>query len=156
MNRYVSFMSFLWLGLMSWQCSIQNDSTPFDPLQLEGLWQAEGTIIFYQYWQQTTDSSMTGMSFSLNGADTIPIERVSINFNKDNISLEKINIGHTETAPQLFAQSESKPHRLIVKNLQNSYPSTIEYHLFNDSLLTVTMANSRGNQQKRFELKKTK
>lgn len=120
------------------------------------MWQSQGTIVFYEQWKMVDDAAFVGVSFSINGKDTLILEKMRIAIENQSLVYEATVANQNNGRTVRFLQTAAAAERLVFENLQHDYPNRISYIMVNDSTLTTIIENSNGNKQKRFELKKIK
>lgn len=158
-NQYIKrilFFGFLCALISLGSCRNHSFKRQFQLRNIVGLWQSQGTIVFYEQWQMTDDSAFSGVSFSINGMDTLVLENMRIVYEHQRLVYEATVPNQNKGRGIRFLQTESAKDRLVFENLQHDYPNRISYIMINDSILTTIIENSRGNKQKKFELKKIK
>lgn len=154
--KRIIFFVILYALISLGSCRNHSFKNHFEVQNLIGLWQSQGTIVFYERWQMTDDSAFLGVSFSINGTDTLVLEHLRIAKEHQNLVYEATVPNQNKGLSIRFIQTESATDRLVFENLQHDYPNRITYIMINDSSLTTIIENSNGNKQKRFELKKIK
>lgn len=152
-NRII-FLGILCASISLGSCMNHGFKHPFQLQNIVGLWQSQGTIVFYEQWQMTDDSAFVGVSFSINGMDTLVLENMRIAAEHQSLVYEATVLNQNKGRVIRFMQTESETDRLVFENLQHDYPNRISYIMINDSILTTIIENSKGNKQKKFELKK--
>jgi hypothetical protein len=158
-NQYIKkiiFFGVLCVLISLGSCQNSGFKRQFQLQNIVGLWQSQGTIVFYEQWQMTDDSAFVGVSFSINGMDTLVLENMRIASEGQGLVYEATVPNQNKGRGIRFIQTESAADRLVFENLQHDYPNRISYIMINDSILTTIVENSKGNKQKKFELKKIK
>jgi len=128
-----------------------------------GLWKSEGNLVFYERWVQLTDSSLSGMGFSISSIDTLYSESFRVDYLHDTLCFFFI-LDNPEHADPLHRQNNGLeiPFKLvkwcngswIFENPVYAYPNRIIYKLVDDSTLFARRENLRGNKAIEFRFKK--
>ncbi len=119
---------------------------------LEGEWQSYRGVEFNENWRFVDDSRIEGEGFSLNGSDTSFFETLRIERVGDSIYYI-VGLGEESQRVDFLLTDASESSWTFV-NPENDFPSIIDYVIEEDSLLTVTISNIRGNKKQFFYLKK--
>jgi len=117
-----------------------------------GNWQSHKGIAFNENWRFVNQNVFEGEGFSMNGSDTAFFEKVKIEKVGDSVYY-KVLINKSNKTVDFLLTEASKSNWTFV-NPTNDFPSIINYNIENDTLLTVTISNIRGNKEQFFYLKK--
>ena len=152
LNRYL-LKSLLLIPLFLTSCYNPSVSDIMgDLIALEGEWDSYKGVKFSENWRVVDDHHLQGEGFSLNGADTVFFETLSIIRESDSIYYS-ISFAE-ENGDVNFLLTEATKNSWTFINPENAFPSIIVYQIEKDSLLTVTISNIRGNKEQFFYLKK--
>lgn len=121
---------------------------------LAGTWQASEGPILYEAWHIRPDSSLHGISFSVNQADTLLLEEMRIDYVEDNWHLFVHIPDEGSSEETAFALVKQEKSSWVFENAENEYPNRIIYNILSDSTLYARIENMRGNQQKEFHFKR--
>ena len=117
---------------------------------ISGKWKSYKGVKFNENWRINKNNVFNGVGFSMNGADTVFFERRKIEQIGDSIYYKVLLNKQNETIDFLLTKASNNEWKFV--NYNNDYPSIIIYSIKNDSLLTVTTSNIRGNKKKIFYL----
>ncbi len=144
---------FLLLPIFVSSCSNLSRSDSMNNLKaLEGEWQSYRGVEFNERWRLVDDNCIEGEGFSLNGIDTSFFEILRIEKVGDSIYYI-VELGN-ESQSVDFLLTDASENSWTFVNSENDFPSIIDYVVEEDSLLTVTISNIRGNKKQFFYLKK--
>lgn len=119
---------------------------------LSGVWTSYEGVQFNEKWWIVNDSLMKGIGFSMKDSDTAFSEYLSLKRVGDSVyygAFVPENDGYI-----YFSLSEARRGKWTFENQHHDYPNIITYDLKNDTLLTATTSNIRGNKKIEFKLKK--
>ncbi len=119
-----------------------------------GNWQSYKGVKFNENWIFVNENVFEGKGFSMNGTDTAFSEKLKIEKVGDSIYYKVILDDNMVSVDFLLTEATINSWTFV--NPNNDYPSIIKYLIKNDSLLTVTTTNIRGNKKQFFYLKKVK
>jgi hypothetical protein len=136
--RYITFMSLVFLFCCKNSGDIQTlePKTSFD--WLIGGWKRSndkvGQVTF-ENWSKTNDSLYTGISFTLQGTDTIFSEKVNLLKKGDHWSYD---VALPEASlPFSFGLTQITDSSFICENPTNDFPKMISYQIRGDSLFAT-------------------
>lgn len=113
---------------------------------LEGLWKMEtskGPI--FEQWSKTDDSTLTGQSFRVNGADTLIIETIRLVQDRDGIAYIPAVTNQNDGKPVRFQLIGHENNRFTFENPEHDFPQRIIYTLITpDSLVARIEGLSKG------------
>lgn len=147
---FVSLLVFLF------SCNASNEDKSTSLKSLAGLWKSEGNLVFYEKWEQLADSSLKGMGFSINGADTLVSESIRIATLNDTLYYFATVYRQNKGFEIPFKLVRSDKSGWVFENLTHDYPNRIIYKVLNDSMLFARTENMRGNKPIEFKFKKVK
>ena len=148
-----SLLLFLLLPIFVSSCSNHSRSDSMNNLRvLEGEWQSYRGVEFNESWRFVDNNSIEGEGFSLNGSDTSFFETLRIRRVGDSIYYT-VGLGKESKRVDFLLVDASESSWTFV-NPENDFPSIIDYVIEENSLLTVTISNIRGNKKQIFYLKK--
>ncbi len=142
----------LFIGLLT-GCYHPSPQEAFEDMKaLQGKWASTGQTLFNEQWQVVSDTLMTGSGFSLNGKDTVFMERLKIFRTGDSIWYA------AQPGPKkdyvFFKLDDAGYRHWTFKNPENDYPGIIRYKLKRDTILQTRTTNIRGNKEVIFTFKK--
>lgn len=148
---------FLILGIiisvMASSCYRPAPKQSFQDLKsLAGSWATYEGFSFNENWEVVNDSLMSGLGFSMNGTDTAFSELMKIYQTKGDVFLAAKTDEH-EGFVDFKLEKAGKDYWEFV-NPENEYPQIIRYEFHNDTLLTATISNIRGNKETAFRFTK--
>lgn len=139
------------LGLFLVAC---NAPKPTETIyKLAGDWKTTKGPVLYESWKIKPDSTLLGSSFSVNGSDTLMIEKMQLIRLGDSL-VYKVNAGTQKTVS--FGLAKATKNSWTFENHTHDYPNRIIYKLINDSMLNAQIENSAGNKVIAFHFKKIK
>jgi hypothetical protein len=119
---------------------------------LNGEWVSYKGVKFNENWRVIDNYNIEGEGFSLNGIDTVFFESLSVVRKSDSVYYR---VSFPEENNDVdFLLTEAHKTKWIFINPENDFPSIIIYQVEEDSLLTVSISNIRGNKEQFFYLKK--
>jgi len=118
---------------------------------IEGNWESYKGVGFNENWRLANDSLFEGEGFSMNETDTVFFENLRI-YKKSGSVFYSVGLTEGENVDFLLTNTSSTSWEF--RNPKNEFPSIIKYHLENDSLLSISIANIRGNKEQFFYLKR--
>lgn len=121
--------------------------------KLVGDWKTTKGPAMYESWKIDADSILVGLAFSVNGSDTLMIEKMQLIHLSDSL-VYKVNVGSQKTVS--FVLAKATKNSWIFENKAHDYPNCIIYTLLNDSILHAQTENSAGNKVIEFNFKKIK
>jgi hypothetical protein len=119
---------------------------------IAGNWKSYKGVAFNENWRFAGQNVIKGEGFSTNGMDTSFFEKLRIEKVGDSIYY-KVSLNEPNKTTDFLLTKASKIMWKFV-NPKNDYPSIINYKVENDTLLTVTISNIRGNKKQFFYLEK--
>lgn len=119
---------------------------------IEGEWtnnSEQGMLV--EKWSRLNDTCMSGLSFLINGKDTLFSEKIRLCVrNKEVFYLSAVQ-GQNGNQEVSFELIHSTSDSLIFENLLHDFPQRIIYtHPSNDSLVASIEGNKNGVQRKEF------
>lgn len=130
--------------------------TPNDTIRdleiLVGEWESYKGVKFNENWRLIDENLYEGEGFSINGTDTVFFESLKIIKEGDTI-LYRVLFEDQKVITDFILSKASKTSWTFV-NPENDFPSIINYQVKNDSLLSVSITNIRGNKEQSFFLKR--
>jgi len=119
--------------------------------KLAGEWRTTKGPAFYESWKIQNDSTLAGSAFSINGSDTLMIEKMQLVRLGDSL-VYKVNVGNRKTVS--FGLAKATKNSWVFENKIHDYPNRIIYKMINDSILHAQTENSAGNKVIEFHFKK--
>ena len=123
-----------------------------DMKELNGAWTSYEGVQFNENWWIVNDSLMKGVGYSMKGSDTAFSEYLSLKRVGDSVYYGALVPDNNVYI--YFNLNEAYRNKWVFINQQHDYPNIITYDLKNDTLLTATTSNIRGNKKIEFKLKK--
>ncbi|MBZ0242514.1 MAG: DUF6265 family protein [Bacteroidales bacterium] len=114
-------------------------------------WKTTKGPLMYESWEIDADSILLGSAFSVNGSDTLMIEKMQLIRQGDSL-VYKVNVGSQKTVS--FGLVKATKNSWIFENKAHDYPNRIIYKMINDSILHARTENSAGNKVVEFHFKK--
>lgn len=113
---------------------------------LEGLWRMEtGKGPIFEEWSKTDDSTLTGRSFRVNGADTLILENIRLVHDSDGIAYIPAVANQNDGKPVRFELAEYENNRFAFENPEHDFPQRIIYTVVTaDSLVARIEGLSMG------------
>ncbi|MDY0077227.1 MAG: DUF6265 family protein [Bacteroidales bacterium] len=147
-SKLFRFLGFV-IGLLLTACTAPNPTETI--YKLAGDWKTTKGPAMYESWKIAVDSSLLGSAFSINGSDTLMIEKMQLIRLGDSL-VYKVNVGSQKTVS--FGLAKATKNSWIFENKAHDYPNRIIYKMLNDSILHAQTENSAGNKVVAFHLKK--
>ncbi|MDY0078802.1 MAG: DUF6265 family protein [Bacteroidales bacterium] len=147
-RKLFKFLGFV-IGLLLTACTAPNPTETI--YKLAGDWKTTKGPAMYESWKIDTDSTLVGLAFSINGSDTLMIEKMQLNHTADSL-VYKVNVGSQKTVS--FGLAKATKNSWIFENKAHDYPNRIIYKMINDSILHARTENSAGNKVIEFYFKK--
>jgi hypothetical protein len=119
---------------------------------IAGEWQSYKGVKFNENWRFVNQNVIEGEGFSMNGIDTAFFEKLKIERVGDSIYY-KVLLKDTRNSVD-FLLTEATRNSWTFVNPSNDYPAIINYLIENDTVLTITTTNIRGNKKQFFYLNK--
>ena len=138
-------------------------SSCYNPLPVEviddlkiisGEWKSYKGVEFRENWIIVDQNVLEGVGFSMNEADTAFFEALKIERVGDSVYYKVLLEKKGDDISFLLTEASKSSWTFV--NPENDYPSIIDYHIENDTLLTVTISNIRGNKKQFFYLEKVR
>lgn len=112
----------------------QNDFEKLSPIV--GTWlnkRTRGDI--YETWKRKGEKEFAGMSYTLTGGDTTPLEKVRLYIQAGQIVYAPVAAGQNDDKEVLFKLKTIEAGRFVFENPQHDFPQRIVYDFrSNDSL----------------------
>jgi len=103
---------------------------------IEGRWSfEEGALITYEEWEQSGPNEWTGLGYSMDGSDSVFIERMRISLKSDSLYFHVL-LPDEENEKQ-FVNISSNPEILNFYNPENDFPINIVYEKIGTDSLKV-------------------
>ena len=148
-----SIITLLFITLLATSCYNPSAKEAFNDIaKLQGNWQSYKGVKFNENWRIVNQRLLAGEGFSLNSTDTVFYESLTIEQIGDSLYYKVSTNEHDEDVA--FLLTNATKNKWKFENPNNSYPSIINYHLINDTTLTITLSNIRGNKEQFFYLVK--
>ena len=117
---------------------------------LAGNW-ASDQVRFFENWEVTSDTLMSGLGYSLQEQDTVFQEKMKIYYNHGEVFLAVKQEGEKDYT--LFKLTDAGKNKWVFENKTNKYPNIITYEIL-DGELHATVMNSRGKRKIEFNMKR--
>lgn len=136
----------------------QNPKQDFEKLHLlVGTWKMESAKgILFESWQKVSDSVLKGISYKLNGKDTVLLEQVDLVRRGMNIQYIPVANGQNNGEAVIFTLSKTQQDIYTFENLSHDFPQVIVYRLPENNTLHAWIEGKVGEKNKRVDYKYTK
>lgn len=149
MKKHHSFLIFCAALLLPFAGSAQYTAIQFSALlPLQGVWKmqtAHGTQ--YEIWEKKGDTQLLGKSYSVNGADSVLEESISLSLNNGQIWYTPVVVKQNNGMPVPFKLVSMKDDKFIFENKEHDFPQQISYRIVNK---TELIAEISGNTARGF------
>jgi len=129
--------------------SITRVAPGFDQVKgLIGSWKdalSNDTSIFYEQWEQTGESTLSGIGYVMSGTDTIRIEHLKVKFINEEFLYNVRMDSQSNVEGVNFLLMPSGPDSLIFHNNMHDFPQNIVYVKENDSW-KVKVSDQKGKE----------
>ncbi|GGM86084.1 hypothetical protein GCM10010967_17840 [Dyadobacter beijingensis] len=149
-HRKVTLPAFvlLFCGFLQQSSFNQKDFEKLAPIT--GTWvtkRSRGDI--YETWKRTSKKEFAGLSFTLAGVDTTPLEKVRLYITGSEIVYAPVAIGQNDDKEVLFRLKSIEGGRFVFENLQHDFPKRIVYDFkTNDSLYAHIEGEVNGQSRR--------
>lgn len=138
-------------------CGFSQESTftqsDFEKLRpIVGTWlnkRARGDI--YETWARRSEKEFAGMSYTLAGADTTPLEKVSLYITGTQIVYAPVAAGQNQEKEVLFKLKTIEGGRFVFENLNHDFPKRIVYDFRSNDSLYAHIEGQVGSRQRRVD-----
>jgi len=114
---------------------------------LEGLWSnTDDSIHVFTLWQKTNDSILYGLSWRINGKDSIPIQTNEIHSVNEDIYLSIEIFGKNDGMPDEYTLMSNKNGEHVFERENKDFPQRIIYLLKPDGSLYMRMEGTTEGQ----------
>ena len=156
MTKYTSLVFVGLILFTASSCHFGQNKKSVTIHNLQGVWQAEEGPLLYEEWIIDDDSTLIGLSYSINGEDTLLLEKMRM-VNKDGRLHFFARVPDQNAAEEIgFALVKLEKNRWTFENPDHDYPNRIIYELLSDTTLYARIENMKGNKQKEFRFKLVK
>lgn len=147
----IAFGWFLFLTIGLSACTQSTSETYGRFQQLEGHWQATGSVEMNLRIQQAKDSTIVGAVYSHSRADTSYIESFVIFVQQGRVFYSE---GTTTDTASSLPLKNSVSGKVVFENLHTDYPNRVIFKWDADSTYNIQKENSRGNKVIGFQMKR--
>ncbi len=119
---------------------------------LKGNWVSAGGVKVYCRWQKSK-SSLNGLFYSLQNADTLFLNRLKMMPQHDTLFLT-VQSAKGKMSAKRYRLTKSCCDKFVFKAEKEIYPFKITFAMENDTLWKYRQENIRGNKTIIFDLKK--
>ena len=153
MKKHIFLLLSLFLMI---SCGYEKDPRKnFENLKkLEGSWESNNNIIFFENWKLNDDSTLSGSGYSLRESDTVFSEVLMLNLRDGKITYLARDPEQNRGAAVPFSLVKAKRNKFIFENLEHDYPNRIIYEFEEDTLLNIRLETAKGTKGTEFYLKK--
>lgn len=138
-------------------CGFSQESTftqkDFEKLRpIVGTWlnkRARGDI--YETWARKGEKEFAGMSYTLAGADTTPLEKVRLYIQGSEIVYAPVAAGQNQDKEVLFKLKTIEGGRFVFENLQHDFPKRIVYDFRSNDSLYAHIEGEVESRQRRVD-----
>lgn len=153
--RISALVSVLLLG--AWQIPKNKGIQPVT--WLVGTWMnASGKDTIYESWQQQSDTSLSGISYSLKNNDTIVWEHIQLIRAADGWYYIPAVTNQNNQKPVPFFAPQIKELLFIFENNEHDFPQQIIYQRWREDSLVATISGISAGEyrQQSFPIKRVK
>ncbi len=135
---FFTIISILFLSFLTSFSHSQN-SLPIGIYKLAGLWEMKNNEgIFYEYWKINTDSSLSGIDYTLNSnGDTIVLEKLQIIKKDSSVYYVATVLNHNDGKSIYFKMVAWTLYAFVFENKQHDFPQMITYSIKTPDLYNV-------------------
>lgn len=149
---FISFFAFLT------SCSSKNEN--FESLsRLEGQWSMKfDSSEIMERWKIVNDTLLEGISYEINGSDSVVSETVELVLRGDEIFYTPTTAGQNDGNPIPFKFTKREGELFTFENPEHDFPTTITYNFIDKSTLKASISGTiRGELRSMdFDYVKTK
>jgi len=118
---------------------------------LLGAWQQQaGKRLQVEEWRQADDSTFTGRSYFLKGADTMLQERTTLEYRNNQLFYVPVVQNQNNGLPVRFVLIESSSSKMVFENKDHDFPQKITYQMITqDSVVAEIAGMLKGTYQAR-------
>ncbi len=123
----------------------QNGNKDFQSLySIVGTWSLETKKgVLFESWSQTNDSTLSSISYRVNGTDTILLEKVQLVCRGNKIMYIPVVENQNDRKPVIFTMSSREKGKFIFENPYHDFPQRIIYNLPADNILLAWIEGDR-------------
>lgn len=124
-------------------------------LALEGSWKMaskKGFIV--ESWKRKSDQALEGMSYRINGTDSVLMERIDLYFNKAGMYFVPSTANQNNPRPVVFTLSSANNQMYIFENPEHDFPKRIVYHMISADSLHAYIDDGGSRKRANFYFKK--
>lgn len=101
-------------------------------LALEGTWKMKTKKgILTEIWKRKSSKALEGISYRINGTDSLLLERLELRYNRSGIYYVPTTENQNNQQPVVFTLRSSINEVFIFENPEHDFPKRIVYHLVN-------------------------
>lgn len=127
-----------------------DEKTPLSKAKwLLGKWEndsPDGTLL--EEWKQTDDSSYSGVSYFVQGSDTLFSEEIGLKLRGTELFYEARVSNQNDGQPIAFKLIEQADDKMVFENVSHDFPQQIRYLQKGDSLLAEISGVQNGQERK--------
>lgn len=105
----------------------------------------------YEYWARKSKTEFSGMSYTLAGTDTVPLEKVSLYLKSDEIVYAPVAFGQNDEKEVLFKLTAIEGNRFVFENPAHDFPQRIVYDFRSVDSLYAYIEGTVKSQRKRVD-----
>ncbi|MFM9950805.1 MAG: DUF6265 family protein [Saprospiraceae bacterium] len=130
----------------------------FDQLHvLTGAWTLTNKRgVLHEVWRKKAADQLTGVSFLVQGKDTIPQENIVLQLREGNITYTPTTVHQNEGLPVVFTLISVENGLFIFENKAHDFPQRIGYQIPKDSLLNAYIEGPTPNGMKKIPFNYTR
>ncbi|PSL24759.1 DUF6265 family protein [Dyadobacter jiangsuensis] len=144
---------FLFLALCAFAGQTTFTQKDFEKLKpIVGTWlnkRSRGDI--YETWTRKSEKEFAGMSYTLAGADTTPLEKVRLYIQGNEIVYAPVAAGQNDDKEVLFKLKTIEGNRFVFENLQHDFPKRIVYDFRSNDSLYAHIEGEMQSRQRRID-----
>lgn len=124
---------------------------------LRGAWTLTNKRgVLHEVWRMKTADYLTGVSFLVQGKDTIPQETIVLQLRDGNITYEPTFLFQNGAIPVVFTLISAENGLFIFENKAHDFPQRIGYLVPKDSLLEAYIEGSTPNGMRKIPFNYTR
>lgn len=111
----------------------------------------------YEKWEKVNDYSIRGISYRVNGNDTIVDERVELRKTKEGVLYTPVVTGQNAGKPVTFKQTVAMGNLFVFENPQHDFPKRVVYEIVSNEIMRAWIDGGEGSANRRnFNYKRIK
>jgi len=117
---------------------------------LIGTWENKTSRgIIFEAWKKVSDLEMSGMSYVINGNDTIVFESIRLVQEQDGLYYIPVVKNQNDGLPVRFAMKSISETQMVFENPQHDFPQVISYKKVSADSLVAEISGLRDGQERK-------